>query len=228
MKSLFSLDNPLMQILTRICDLMIVNLLFLVSCIPVITIGAAICGMTKVCQAIVMGDERSIWRHFVSGFKDNFKQSTIVWLLTVLVAASLVCYWLIVVNFCRGTLATVLLILMAVLAVVALSHVVYLFPLIARYENSLREHIKNAGILAITRLLLTPLLIVFTVVFFILPYISLEAYLQTLIFWVVIGFAFLSYMANLMLKPIYQILESPSMQKGYKEPEEDEDEEEDE
>ena len=221
MKSLFSLENPLMQILTRVCDLMIVNLLFLISCVPVFTVGAAICGMTKVCQAIVMGDERGIWKLYVSGFKDNFKQSTVVWLFTLLVGASLVCYWLIVVNFCRGTLATILLILMVVLAVIAISHLVYLFPLIARYENNLRQHLKNAGILAITRLLLTPLLIVFTVVPFILPFISLTAYLQTLIFWVIIGFSFLSYMANLMLKPIYQILESPSMQKGYKDPNEE-------
>jgi uncharacterized membrane protein YesL len=222
MKGLFSLENPLMQFLTRACDLMIVNLLFLVSCVPVVTIGAALCGLNKVCQAIVMGDEQGIWKLYVSGFRDNFKQATVVWLSTLLVAASLVCYWLIVVNFCRGTLATILLILMAVLAVVALSHVVYLFPLIARYENTLREHVKNAGILAITRLFLTPLLIVFTVVFFLLPYISLEAYLQTLIFWVIIGFAFLCYMSNILLKPIYQLLESPSMQKNYKEPEEEE------
>ena len=222
MKNLFSLDNPLMQLLTRACDLMIVNLLFLVSCIPVITIGAALCAMNKVCQSIVLDDDRGIFKLYVSGFKDNFKQATIVWLFTLLVGASLVCYWLIVVNFCRGTLATVLLILMAVLAVVALSLVVYLFPLIARYENSLPEHVKNAGILAITRLLLTPVLIIFTAVPFILPLIALNAYLQTMIFWVIIGFAFLTYMANLMLKPIYQILESPSMQKGYKEPEKEE------
>ncbi len=221
MKGLFSLENPLMQILTRACDLIIVNLLFIFSSIPIITIGAAICGMTKVCQAIVMGDERGIWKLYVSGFKDNFKQATVVWLATLVVAASLVCYWLLVVNFCRGVLATVLLIVMAVLAVIALSLVAYLFPLIARYENTLREHVKNAGILAITRPLLTVLLIVFMAVPFILPLISLNAYLQTLIFWVILGFGFLSYMANLMLKPIYQILESPSMQKGYKDPNEE-------
>lgn len=221
MKGLFSLENPLMQFLTRACDLMIINLLFIISCIPVFTVGAAVCGMTKVCQAIVTGDERGIWKLYVSGFKDNFKQATIAWLGTLVVAASLVCYWLLIVNFCRGTLATVLLIVMAVLAIIALSHIVYLFPLIARYQNSLREHLKNAGILAITRLLLTPFLIIFTAVPFILPFISLTAYLQTLIFWVIIGFSFLSYMANLMLKPIYQILESPSMQKDYKEGEED-------
>ena len=45
MKGLFSLDSPLMQFLTRACDLIITNILFLFSCIPIFTIGAAICGV---------------------------------------------------------------------------------------------------------------------------------------------------------------------------------------
>lgn len=221
MKNFFSLDNPLIQLLSRACDLIIINLLFIISCIPVFTVGAAICGMTKVCQAIVTGDERGTWHLYITGFKNSFKQATAVWFGVLVVVASLVCYWLLITSFCRGVLATVLLIVMAVLAIIALSLVVYLFPLIARYENTLREHLRNASILAITRLLLTPILIIFTAVPFILPFISLQAFLQTLIFWVVIGFGFLCYMANLMLKPIYNILESPSMQKGYKDPAEE-------
>lgn len=221
MKNLFSLDNPLVQFLSRACDLIIINLLFIISCLPVFTVGAAICGMTKVCQAIVTGDERGTWHLYITGFKNSFKQATAVWFGVLVVVASLVSYWLLITSFCRGTLATILLIVMAVLAIIALSLVVYLFPLITRYENTLREHLRNASILAITRLLLTPILIIFTAVPFILPFISLQAFLQTLIFWIVIGFGFLSYMANLMLKPIYNILESPSMQKGYKEPEEE-------
>lgn len=228
MKNFFSLENPLIQFLSRACDLMIINLLFIVSCIPVFTIGAAICGMTKVCQAIVTGDERGTWQLYVTGFKNSFKQATAVWLCVLLVAISLFCYWLIIDNFCRGALAVVLLIVMGVFGLIALSLVVYLFPLIARYENSLREHIRNAGILAITRLILTVVLIIFTAVPFILPLISLEAFLQTLIFWIIIGFGFLCYMANLMLKPIYSILESPSMQAGNKEAEEVEEIEEEE
>ena len=217
MKNLFSLENPLVQLLSRACDLMITNLLFLFSCIPVFTVGAAICGMTKVCQAIVTGDERGIWHLYWTGFKNSFKQATIVWLCVLVVAASLFCYWLLITNVFTGVLSTVLLVVMIFLAVIALGLVVYLFPLIARYENNLREHVRNAGILAITRLLLTPLLIIFTAVPFILPLISLEAFLRTMIFWVVIGFAFLCYMTNLLLRPIYKVLESPSMQKNNKE-----------
>ena len=92
MKNLFSLDNPLVQLLSRACDLMITNLLFLFSCIPVFTVGAAICGMTKVCQAIVTGDERGVWHLYWTGFKNSFKQATIVWLCVLVVAASLGCY----------------------------------------------------------------------------------------------------------------------------------------
>ena len=221
MKNFFSLENPLIQLLSRACDLMIINFLFLISCIPVVTVGAAICGMMKVCQGIVTGDERGTWNTYWTGFKNSFKQATIVWLCVLVVAASLFCYWLLITNFCRGTLAIILLIVMAVIAIICLSLVVYLFPLIARYENTLREHVKNAGILAITRLLLTPLLIVFSAAPFLLPLISLQAFMQTLIFWVIFGFSFLCYMANLLLKPIYGILESPSMRKDYKEPTEE-------
>lgn len=221
MKNFFSLENPLIQLLSRACDLMIINFLFLISCIPVVTVGAAICGMMKVCQGIVTGDERGTWNTYWTGFKNSFKQATIVWLCVLVVAASLFCYWLLITNFFRGTLAIILLIVMAVIAIISLSLVVYLFPLIARYENTLREHVKNAGILAITRLLLTPLLIVFSAAPFLLPLISLQAFMQTLIFWVIFGFSFLCYMANLLLKPIYGILESPSMRKDYKEPTEE-------
>ena len=221
MKNLFSLENPLVQLLSRACDLMIINLLFIISCIPVFTVGAAICGMMKVCQAMVTGDERGTWHLYWTGFKNSFKQATIVWLCVLVVAASLFCYWLLIVNFCRGTLAIILLIVMAVIAIISLSLVVYLFPLIARYENTLREHVKNAGILAITRLLLTPLLIVFSAAPLLLPLFSLQAFMQTLIFWVIIGFGFLCHRATLLLKPIYGILESPSMRKDYKEPTEE-------
>ena len=150
MKGLFSLDSPLMQFLTRACDLIITNILFLFSCIPVFTIGAAICGMTKVCQGIVMDDDKGIWHMYVTGFKDNFKHATIVWLCILVVAVSLVCYWLLITSFVRGFWATVLLIVMAILAIIAASLAVYLFPLIARYKNNLRDHVRNAGILAIT------------------------------------------------------------------------------
>ena len=207
MKGFFSLENPLIQMLTRACDLMIINFLFLISCIPIVTIGAAICGMCKVCQAIVMDDGRGIFKLYVDGFKSNFKQATKVWLVTLLVIASLICYWILATNYCTGVLAYIIYAVMFLLGAVSLAVLSYLFPLIVRYENSLKEHLRNAGVLAITRLFLTAILLVLNIVPFVLPLLSLAAFVKTMIVWFVIGFGFLCYMCNLSIKPVFKQLE---------------------
>lgn len=207
MKGFFSLENPLMQFLTRVCDLMILNLLFLISCIPVFTVGAAVCGMCKVCQAIVMDDGRGIFNLYVEGFKSNFKQATKVWLVALLIIASLFCYWVLATNYCTGVLTYVIYAVMFLLGGVSLAILSYLFPLIVRYENTLKEHLRNAGVLAITRLFLTAILLVLNVVPFVLPILSLQSYVKTMIVWFVIGFAFLCYMCNLSIKPVFKQLE---------------------
>lgn len=224
MKGFFSLENPLIQFLSLICDLMLLNVAFIISCLPVFTIGAAICGMNKACQAIVMDDDRSVLQLYFSGFKSSFKQATIAWLITMLVIFSLACYWYLVTNYIRGTLAAVVLIFMVIFAVIALSILSYLYPLITRYTNSLREHLRNASILAITRLFLTGFLVVMNLLPFILPLLSLQTFMQTLFVWIVVGFAFLCYLMNQLLKPIYVSLEASSKASSE---DESEDEEED-
>ena len=208
MKGFFSLNNPLMQLLSRACDVRIVNVLFLISCVPIFTIGAAISGMHKVCQAIVMDDGVGILKHYISGFKANFKQATIIWLVSLVVVVGLVCFWLLITNFCTGTLAVILYIVLAIAALSVMSLLVYLFPLVVRYENTLQEHMRNALILSITRPLLTIVLNILSLVPFVLPIISFQAFMQTLIFWVILGFGFLCYMANITIKPVFIQLEA--------------------
>lgn len=221
MKGLFSLENPLMQFLSLLCDLMILNVLFLISCLPVFTIGAAICGMNKACQAVVMDDERSMIKLYFSGFKSSFKQATVAWLVTLAVIAGLVCYWFLVTNFIRGTLAAVVLILMVVIAVIALSILSYLYPLITRYNNTLREHLRNASILTITRPLLTICLLIMNAAPFILPIISLQSFLRFLFVWFLVGFAFLCYLMNQLIKPVYVQLEASNADSSAEEEEEE-------
>jgi hypothetical protein len=113
---------------------------------------------------------------------------------------------------------------MVIFAVIALSILSYLYPLITRYTNSLREHLRNASILAITRLFLTGFLVVMNLLPFILPLLSLQTFMQTLFVWIVVGFAFLCYLMNQLLKPIYVSLEASSKASSE---DESEDEEED-
>ena len=54
--SFFSLDSKFMQALSRIADLILLNLVFLVTCIPIFTIGAASAALYSV--AFRLGTER--------------------------------------------------------------------------------------------------------------------------------------------------------------------------
>ena len=83
---LFNLDSPLMQGLSKMADLMWLNVLTLLCCLPVVTMGASLTAMNYVALKIVRDEECYISKSFFKSFKENFKQATIIWLM-ILVAA---------------------------------------------------------------------------------------------------------------------------------------------
>ena len=88
MNSLFSYDSPMMQILMYIGDLIILNFLYLICCIPVFTIGAAQAGLYTAIRVLNdKEDDSSAAAAFFRGFKNGFGTVTIAWgLLAVLFA----------------------------------------------------------------------------------------------------------------------------------------------
>ena len=84
---LFELDGPIMRVLGKISDLLILNLLTILCCLPIITAGAAFTAMHYCCLKLVRGKETSMSADFFHSFKDNFKQSTAIWLLFLLFSA---------------------------------------------------------------------------------------------------------------------------------------------
>jgi len=83
----FDLDGPIMRVLSKISDLLILNIITIICCIPIITAGAAFTAMHYCCLKLVRGKETSMTQDFFHSFKDNFKQSTIIWLIFLLFAA---------------------------------------------------------------------------------------------------------------------------------------------
>lgn len=200
-------DSPFFQFLCRVADLMIVNLLFLICSVPLVTVGASLAGMTKVTQNISLNAERGVIRTFFKGFRDNFKQATVVWLVIAVFIASLVCDMLLINGFVTGVAATVLRGLLVVLALACLAVASYLFPLLVRYENSLKEHTMNALILTIYKLPRTVALVALNAVPFVLLWFSVVTFLKSLAFWVIIGCAVISYLDNSLLAAVLAQLE---------------------
>ncbi len=207
MKSLFNLDSPFMQLLTRVGDLILVNCLFLICSIPIVTMGAAIAGLHKVTQDQVTEKDPSIFRTFFRGFRENFKQATIAWLFMLVFFAAMACNLFLIMGFLTGAMATLCNAIVLVLSVLVLSIGAYLFPLMVRYENSLRELARNSGILAIVKLPKTLLMVFLNALPVLIAYVSMQVFINTLVFWLVIGFGFVSYVTTSLLMPIFKEME---------------------
>lgn len=85
MSSLFSSDNPVFGALDQIVDLAWVSILWLVFSIPLVTIGASTTALYYTVTKVVRHHRGYIWREFWGSFKSNFKQSTLIWILYLLV-----------------------------------------------------------------------------------------------------------------------------------------------
>ena len=207
MHNLFHYENPFIQFLVRVGDLMILNLLFILCSLPVVTLGASLTAMHRVTQNMLFEQEEPLLKAFFRAFRQNFRQSTLAWLVELVVIVSLVCDVLLVMAYFNGGLAKAMYILVAVLAILVVGVFSYLMPLIARYENGMRQQVNNAVVLAIIKLPKTVLLTLLNLLPVILLLISVPVFVQTLIFWVIIGFAFVSFLTSSILKPVFQQLE---------------------
>ena len=207
MRNLFNYENPFIQFLVRVGDLMILNVLFILSSAPVVTLGASLTALHRVTQNMLFEQEEPLLKAFFRAFRQNFKQSTLAWLVELVVIVSLVCDVLLVMAYFNGGLAKAMYILVAVLAILVAGVYAYLMPLIARYENGMRQQVNNAVILAIIKLPKTLLLGFLNLLPVTRVLISGPVFVQTLIFWVVIGFAFVSFIESSILKPVFQQLE---------------------
>ena len=155
-----------MRFLTRVADLMILNILVIVCCIPIITAGAAFTGLHYVLLRIVRNEEGYIARGFFKSFKENFKQATIIWLI-VLVFLAIFVGDLLIFNYSAIEFPKALVIVLLALFMTVAMTVSYVFPVLSRFENTVFNTIKNAlfmGILNFPKTILMMVLYVAPIV----------------------------------------------------------------
>lgn len=207
MKDLFNLENPFIHFLGRVGDMILANLLFLICSLPVVTVGASWCAVHKLTQDIVSDQDQGLLKPFFRAFKENFKQATIAWLCILIFLIGMGCNLLLVVSYLTGSTASICKGIVIALTALVLAISGYLFPLIVRYENSLRQHFINATILSVVKLPRTVVILLVNVLPFIILYFSAQTFVRTLVFWLVIGFSFACYITSALLMPIFKNME---------------------
>lgn len=150
MSKLMDINGKLFQVMGRIGDLIVLNLLLLACSLPVVTIGAAITAVYDMSLRLLRGDEGHLIRGYFKAFRSNFKEATKLWL--VCVAVITVIAGDLLVRSYLPQFAPLLTIAAGIQGVVLLAAALYAFPLQARYENSIGRTLYNSVVLAIYNL----------------------------------------------------------------------------
>ncbi|MCD8105862.1 MAG: YesL family protein [Lachnospiraceae bacterium] len=202
MSSLFNMENPFWQALSKLADLMILNLLFLLCSIPIFTIGASLTGLNYVTLKMHSGEEGYTTRSFFKSFRQNFKQATAMWLITLFVVAILACDILIL----RDTTGIFYTILRAVIIMICIACVMiflYQFAILARFDNTVKNTFRNAFIMAIADFPRTLAMIAIVAAAIIITFFNSTTMTWALLFWILGGFAIMSYCNTSFLSKIF-------------------------
>ncbi len=148
MGKLFSLDSPVVGFMGKVADLMILNLITLIACIPIITVGASLTAMHYVLLKMVRKEEGYIFRTFIKSFKQNFKQATVCWL--VILAFILIFFLdLYIINVSVTEIAGWFTTALYVVGILVLMAIIYVFPVLSRFDNTIRGTFKNSFLMSI-------------------------------------------------------------------------------
>jgi len=201
MKKIFDLDGGVMSFLGRITDFLILNLIFVITCVPIVTIGPALTALYSVTLKMVKGEDAYIFKSYFKAFKENFKISFFTWMI-ILVALIIfgVDYRIMTASdiSMSGVFAVLFLTLMFICFMVSL----YLFPYIARFENTLKDSFRNAILIALASLPWTFLLVALTgaVVAVSILVIPLQYVIPI---WLLFGFALLAYGQSFIFRKVF-------------------------
>lgn len=159
MNSLFNPDNPIFSFLSRITDIVILNLLCILCCIPIVTIVPSLGALYYCMLKIVRDRDSSIIAMFFHSFRTNLKQGSLMTVLFITMALFLV----IDIRICNIVVFSLLKYIKFLLYLsffILFVIISYAIPLLAQFENSTRNILKNAIILAFTNLGYTAIIVV--------------------------------------------------------------------
>ena len=149
----FNVDSPFNRCMSKIADYMILAVVYVFSCIPIITIGAASTALYSTHRKVIQNDVGYVWRTFWAEFRSNFKKATLLWLIMSLIVAFLAvdCYMAYVFSKTSG-MVNFILIPILVISVLCVIWMRYWFPYISHVEDPIKRVLKNTLIMCIAHL----------------------------------------------------------------------------
>ena len=189
-------DGKFVKVLNRIADLVGLNLLAILFCIPIIMIGASITAVYGCIFRIQEKREGYLTKDFWKLFKECFRSSTIIYLVGVAVVAMLYLDYQI---FATDSRLDILQVLVVAGGILVAEIFTYAFPMESYFENSLKATVKNALLLGISNIPYTLLMLGINV----FPFFLVARIPVTFGIWFLIGISGVAWINSFFLKKIF-------------------------
>lgn len=205
-KGFFNYDGPVFEFITKLLDLIKLNFLVLLFSLPIFTVGTALTAAHYVAIKIRRG-ESYVAKNFWKSFKENFKQSTIIWLF-VLIFLLLTFMAQYTFSNSDNNLMMIMKGMIFTISVMAVFVILWVFPVQARFVNSIPMTFINAARLSVKNFWRT----IYMIMMHLLPILLLVASMRWA--WIVMlyGLSAPIYLSSGMYDKIFKRIEE-SMEK---------------
>lgn len=195
MGNIFRWDSPLMRVMMLITNLICLNVLWLICCLPVITAGAATTAMYYVIFQYITKQDDGVLKPFFKAFKENFKTVTPIWVLHLLIGAALGAE---VFYLSQGTHLWIK-VIFGILLFIYVGVGAYLYPILARYHTSRKQALLNSFALSTRHLFTTICVVVLNAVPVALILFLPEMFWKTILLWSFGGFSLIAFLCGKMI-----------------------------
>lgn len=138
--------------------LFVLNLLWILCSIPLVTIGASTCALCYVSLKLINGQKGNIFAWFFKSVKANIKQGTLMWLFALPAFYGVYLCWSYITREGGGFFLIIGALIYTLIMTFA---VIYTFPVISHYENTFKKQIRNSIIISLQNFSTTCFLILF-------------------------------------------------------------------
>ena len=203
MDRIFAPDSRIYRFFQTVGELFILNLLYLLTCLPVITAGISTAALCQTIFSMQKGNG-GLFRLFFSVWRDEWKQATAIWLILLVLllpTAAAVRFLLLPSPSLPGIVIT------ALLALVWLGIFAWVFPLMARFRNRTAVHLRNALLLTFAHLFKTLMMAVSLLVPVVMLVVFPYWFLRLGFIWFTVGLALICYSNCRLITPALRQLE---------------------
>lgn len=200
MNRYFNADSPIMRFLSRISDIMLLNILFILTSIPVITIGPSLTALYYTTQKMTEHKETYLIKDYLKSFKENFRQAVIMWIICLLFVLVVLIDFRIFSDTNTASMVEILLISSLLLFLFVFEH---LFAFCARFYSSIKDNFITAFVISIRYFPQTLLCIGMDIVFLTIVFVMESVFHYGVILCLGFGFALPAFIKSIFLVKLY-------------------------